>query len=240
MNENNKNKIIFYHFPKKGNTQSGYCNKLELFFKFCNIDYIEKETFPHTSPKGKLPFIEYNNNTIADSSLIIKWLIENKIVKNIDINITEKDKSISLAFQKMIEDHLYIGVIYERWISEKGWNIQKPLLLQDIPFILKPILPIIMKNKINNVLYYQGLGLHEEKEIFKLMEEDIKSIANYIEDNKYFLGYEYPTIIDCIIAGFLYSILNWPSNPVITSFVKNHDNLVNYVNNIRNTYFNDK
>lgn len=223
INKDN-NKIILYHFPNKGNIQSGYCNKLDFFLKFSDVEYIEKETLPHTSPKGKLPYIIYNNEIIADSSLIIKYLIKNKIVKDIDINITENDKSISLAFQKMVEEHLYMGVIYERW-----WNIQKPLLLEDIPFWLNPILPLIMKRKINNVLYYQGLGIHSK--------DDIIAIASYIKDKKYFLGYERPTIIDSIVAGFLYSILNWPSNPTITNFVKKHDNLINYVNNIRNEFF---
>lgn len=237
MENKNNDKIILYHFPKKGNVQSGYCNKLEFFLKFSGVEFIERETFPYTSPKGKLPYIIYNNEIISDSSLIIKYLIKNKIVKNIDINITEKDKSISLSFQRIIEEHLYIGVIYERWLTEEGWKIQKPLLLDDIPFILKPILPLIMKRKINNVVYYQGLGVHSKDEIFNLMEENIIALANYIKDKKYFLGYEKPTIIDSIVAGFLYSILYWPSNPTITKIVKKYDNLINYVNNIRNEFF---
>lgn len=237
MTNEDNNKIILYHFPEKGNIQSGYCNKLEFFLKITGSEYIKKETFPYTSPKGKLPYINYNNEIISDSSLIIKYLIRNNIVKDIDINITENDKSISLAFQKMVEDHLYIGVIYERWLTEDGWNIQKPLLLEDMPFILKPFLPLIMKRKISNVLYYQGLGIHSKDDIFNFVEEDINAISNYIKDKRYFLGYEKPTIIDCIIAGFLYSILNWPSNPIITSFVKKHDNLINYVNNIRYEFF---
>lgn len=47
----------------------------------------------------------------------------------------------------------------ERWLTNEGWNIQKLLLLEKIPFLLNLILQLIMKRKINNMLYYQGLGI---------------------------------------------------------------------------------
>ncbi len=58
------------------------------------------------SKKGKAPWIQYNDEVVADSQFCMEYL--NKKF-NVDLNkhLSEKDKAVATSFQRMNDEHLY-------------------------------------------------------------------------------------------------------------------------------------
>ena len=58
------------------------------------------------SAKQKIPWITYNGEDVADSQFCIEYLNE-KFGVDLNAHLTEEEKAIARAFQKMTEENLY-------------------------------------------------------------------------------------------------------------------------------------
>ena len=58
------------------------------------------------SKKGKLTWIEYNGEDVADSEFCIEYL-NKKLEIDLDKEFTPRDRGTARAFQKMIEENTY-------------------------------------------------------------------------------------------------------------------------------------
>ena len=59
-----------------------------------------------TGPKGKIPFIEYNDNVYSDSGFIIKHFNSELGIIH-DSGLNPEQKATAHALQKMTEEHMY-------------------------------------------------------------------------------------------------------------------------------------
>lgn len=57
-----------------------------------------------------MPWIKHDNNDVADTDFIIPYLNE-KFEKNLNSCLSETDKAVSRAFQKMAEENTYWFVL---------------------------------------------------------------------------------------------------------------------------------
>ena len=69
------------------------------------------------SKKGQLPFVEVNGQQIFDSSNIIKELSQ-KFEKDIDVGLSNEQKTISHAMISMVENHLTFVIM--------AWRAKNP------------------------------------------------------------------------------------------------------------------
>jgi len=89
-------------------------------------------------PKGKMPWIELNGTPMADSGLIIAHFAESGIadldtgtpsllclLSLRETGLSVEEQAISLAFIRMIEEHLYFGTVYRNWVDDDGWATSK-------------------------------------------------------------------------------------------------------------------
>lgn len=58
----------------------------------------------YKSKKGQLPFIEINGKEVEDSDLIIRDL-SNYFQKDLDEGLTDEQKTVSHAFDSMLNNH---------------------------------------------------------------------------------------------------------------------------------------
>jgi glutathione S-transferase len=70
--------IKLYKFGSIGDVcdASPFCVKVEAYLRLADLPYetLSGAQYLRKAPKGKLPFIEDNDNIIADSSFILKYL----------------------------------------------------------------------------------------------------------------------------------------------------------------------
>jgi len=225
-----KGVIYYYSLPSVWGQPSAspFCTKLETWMKLAKIPY--EIDFPmQPGSKGKWPYIELNGEIISDSTIIIERLTKEFNV-TIDSSLSPVEQAISLAYQRAIEEHLYFGVVYIRWIE--NFSIIRPLYFKTLPWLLRYIIPTyLVLPKVKQSLYGQGMSRYSRDEITKKCLDDLKSISVYLGNKPYFFGNE-PRTIDVIIYSFVSSLVSVPLDDPVKEGAKKMDNLIAHCNRI--------
>ena len=99
--------VILHQFPPTDSVASGSppCSKLETFLRMTRIPY-ENEYGLKFSKKGKMPWIEFNGQEIADSNFCIQFL-KGEFKVDIDSHLTNTEKAIAHSIRTMLEENTY-------------------------------------------------------------------------------------------------------------------------------------
>ena len=84
---------------------SPFCLKLETFLRMTKIPY-ENEYGMKFSKKGKVPWIEFNGQEIADSNFCIRFLMKEFRV-DLDTHLNCTDRAIGHSIRTMLEENFY-------------------------------------------------------------------------------------------------------------------------------------
>ena len=84
---------------------SNFAVKLETYLRMTQIPY-ENSFIAKLSSKGKIPWIEYNGQRIADSNFCIAFLNEEFKV-NLDEKLSVSERAISHGIKTMLEENTY-------------------------------------------------------------------------------------------------------------------------------------
>ena len=240
MTESSSNcEIIMYHIgPIFGApSPSSYVIKLMTYMRMANIKYKTINT-RKTSSKGKMPFITYNGKQLEDTSFIINFL--NKEL-NIDLNasLTDCDKAIALAFQRLCEENLYWLLVYNRWFVKKDEFVKQfpmtGLMKMGMQIFASTVfIPAQKKN-----LYGHGMGRHSKEEIYAICEHDLTALSTFLGEKQFFFG-DTPTEIDCSLFGLLSEFIYVPIGCEQESlFEGKFSNLKAYCDRIKEKYWSD-
>lgn len=230
--------LKLYQFAPHWNLPSAspFCVKLETYLRLAHIPYeVVILADPRKAPKGKLPFIEDKGNKIADSSLIIDY-IKQTYGDEIDTHLNDEQRATALAFQRMIEEHLYWTLVYSRWVDPEGWELIKPTYFKTMPKLIRKFVPELIRRRVIKTLYAQGLGRHNKTEIYQMGCSDIKAIAALLGDNTYFFNNK-ASSLDAIVYAFIASILYAPIDSPLKNCIKNLPNLVCFCEHIKTQYY---
>jgi glutathione S-transferase len=193
---------------------SPFCLKLESFLRESKIAYelvpFEGRRSFAKAPKGKLPFIEDEDGTIVgDSTLIIERLSRQHDI-DMDAPLDDRQRCISLAFRRMLDEHLYWVGVYSRWLDEAGWPIIRRALFAGIPGAIRPFTAALARRKIAAALRAQGTGRHSREEIYALGREDVCALSGLLGDDAYFFAMDRPTLLDLWTHAFVAEIIAPP------------------------------
>ncbi|MCD6047045.1 MAG: glutathione S-transferase [Gammaproteobacteria bacterium] len=230
--------IRLYQFAPCWNLPSAspFCVKLETYLRIANIPH---ETVilsdPRKAPKGKLPFIEDKGKKIADSSLIIEY-IKQTYGDKVDAHLTNEQKSVALAFQRMVEEHLYWVLVYNRWIDADGWALTKETYFSFMPKLIRKFVPDLIRKGMIKTINNQGLGRHSKEEVYQMGCDDVKAIAEFLGNKNYFFN-DKVSSLDAIVYAFIASILYAPIDSPMKRYIKNSPNLLAFCENIKSQYY---
>lgn len=198
--------------------------KVEVFLKMAGIPYrVKQERNPARGPKGKMPFIVDEKETIADSSFILEHLIQKYNLEHLSVS-----DPAALAFKALIEESLYFILLYSRWVDEDGYKVVRDSFVPLFPPLLgKPFLAHIRKNLIRQA-HAQGLGRHTKAQVYELGQKHIDALALYLGEKSFFFEERF-TSFDATAFAFLLTILNQPIASPLQQRVLQHKNLCDYV-----------
>lgn len=230
--------IQLYQFPPAWNVPnvSQFCMKVEIFLRMADLDYQTVHlSDPTKAPKGKLPYIQDGDKTVADSSLIITYL-ENNYNINLDRNLDPSEKAVSHAFQKMLEERFYWFVLYSRWMDERCWPEVEKLWFGELSPIFKLFVPKMIRNQVSKALYMQGTGRHSAEEIYQLAAKDIKALSDFLGDKQFMMSNE-PTKLDSTAYAFISNIYDVHLDSPIKVEASKYENLKAYNSRMKQKYF---
>jgi glutathione S-transferase len=209
---------------------SPFCMKLETYLRLAGIEHrVETIGARIKSPTGKAPFIDIDGKVMADSGLIINHL-EASHGHPVDGKLTLAERGQSLAFQRMMEEHLYWVVVYMRWIDPATENARRGYLqeLLGLPALLTPFVARAAARRIKKRLDAHGIGRHPPEVIWQMGIADVQALAHWLGNRAWGFG-DTPTTFDACLAAAVGNILrtSWP-NPLTAATAK-HSNLVAHV-----------
>ena len=101
------NTVVLHQFASFESALSGSppCAKLETFLRMTKIPY-ESDHGLKFSKKGKMPWIEFNGQEIADSNFCIQFL-NSEFKVDIDSHLSDAEKAIAHSVRTMLEENTY-------------------------------------------------------------------------------------------------------------------------------------
>ena len=214
---------------------SPFCFKVETYLRMIGEPFETKRGNPQKAPKGKLPFIKDGGTVIADSQHIVQHLVKTRGDK-LDQGLSDKDRALGHAIRRMVEEGLYFGLVYSRWVEEVGWTKGKTELFAAMPAIARALVPTLARGMVKKQVNAQGTGRHAQEDVFAMMEADVTALAALLGENPYFLG-QNPTSVDATAYSFLALMLWSPLHDTVTGAVKKHANLVAYCERMKARYY---
>jgi glutathione S-transferase len=193
---------------------SPFCLKVESFLREADIAYEVMQFDARRSfakaPKGKLPFIEdEDGEVVGDSTLIIALLSQQRDI-DMDAPLGDRDRCVSLAFRRMLDEHLYWVAVYSRWFDEPGWSVIRQSFFAGIPRPIRPFAVALARRRMAAALRAQGIGRHSREEIYALGSEDVQGLSRLLCDDTYFFAANRPTLLDLWAHAFIAEIVAPP------------------------------
>ncbi|TSA06367.1 MAG: glutathione S-transferase family protein, partial [Comamonadaceae bacterium] len=145
---------------------SPFCMKLETYLRMAALPFeIPCTSLRHLqkAPKGKMPYIEDEGRTLADTTFIIDYR-KTRYGDPLDGWMDATQRAVALAFQRLLEENLYWAVVYTRWVEPQGWELTKAAFFTKMPAPLKWLVPPLERLGIIKALHGHGLGSHSREE----------------------------------------------------------------------------
>ncbi|MBX9916175.1 MAG: glutathione S-transferase family protein [Nitrosomonas sp.] len=216
---------------------SPFCCKIETYLRMAGIAYEIKPALPLRAPKGKLPYISDNGKTLGDSRFIIEYL--KSTYHDLDSGLTPEELAISIALQRLLEEHLFWVALYSRWqFTDENWQVNKQAIFGALPPIVRDVAASHTRKKIQQQIYGHGMGRHQAEEIFALGKQDIDALSAYLGHKPYFLG-DRPTTLDASAFGLLINISGCPIESPLKEHALIKENLLAYIERITHSFYPD-
>ncbi len=172
---------------------------------------------------------------VADSSFIVGHL---KRVHGdpLDGWLTPAQHAQGLAFQRLMEEHLYWAVVYTRWAEPAGWAVTRPGFFGQLSPPLSWVFPLLARRGLLSQLRGQGLGRLKREEILDRGCADIIAISDFLADKPYLLG-DKPSSYDATAHAFLANLLWAPLDTPLRQQARSRPNLDAYCGRMKVRYY---
>ncbi len=217
---------------------SPFCMKLETYLRMAALPF-EIPRFKlqqlQGAPKGKMPYIVDGSRTVSDSSLIIDYL-KSTYGDPVDGWMNTEQRAMALAWQRLLEEHLYWAAIHTRWIEAQGWALTRPAFFAGLPAPLAWIVPPLARRGMAKALHSQGMGRHSREEIHALGCRDLTALADFLGDKPFLMGGQ-PCSLDAVAYGFLANLLWVPLESALKLHAQTYPQLERYCQRMKSRYY---
>lgn len=214
---------------------SPFVTKAEMLLKFAGLPYRTERGSLRHAPKGKLPYLDDMGRIVADSTLI-RWHLEKTYRIDFDEGLTDAERGVAWAVEKLMEDNLYWVVARVRWLDVNNFNKGPAMFFRGVPAPVRGLVERLVRRKVRQMLWGQGLGRHSDEELLALASQGIRSIADILGDKPYLMG-DKPCGADATLFAFASGLLCPLFESPIRTAAESHRNVVDYVARMRAMYY---
>lgn len=219
--------IALYSYPELFGVadNNGYGLKVFAFLRLAGVPFTHEHIFDASkAPRGQLPYIVDDGETIGDSETIIAHVTA-KYRPAIDAALTAAQRDTDLLITRMLDD-LYWVMSYSRWKDDAYWPAFRDALLREHPGLSEA--GLLKAREFNFQRYhYQGIGRYAPEGAYARGLADLNVLAHLVPDGGYVHGPK-PTSIDAGIYGFIANIYFFDIDTPLRRFVLAHGNLVRH------------
>src|SRR3984957_12973954 len=219
--------LTLYSYPSLFGVadNNGYGLQVFAFLRLTAVPFVHEHIFDASAaPRGQLPYIVDDGETIGDSETIIAHLI-GKYRLTIDAALGARERDISLLITRMLDD-LYWVMSYSRWKDELYWPSFRDALMREHPSLTNE--GLLKAREFNFQRYhFQGIGRYAPQAAYARGLADLAVLAHLVPGAGYVHGPK-PTGIDAGIYGFIANILFYDIETPLKHFVEARGNLVRH------------
>jgi glutathione S-transferase len=228
--------IRLYTFPEAFGLRnvSPFCLKVEMALHHLGESYeIVEESDPRKSPKGKLPYIIADGQTMADSEVILEFL-DGKHSGALYGNLSAEEYARGLAFTRLTEDHLYWLMVASRWLDDDWFPNVVAGFFSNLPAIVRPIVSTLARRQVLKTLDLHGLGRHNLDEQADFARRDLLALQRALETHPFIAG-DRLTAFDFAVASLLSGIYDQQPASWITPIALEYPELQAYSERVQET-----
>jgi glutathione S-transferase len=216
---------------------SPFVMKAQMLLKLAGLVYHESRGGLPGAPKGKLPYVDDEGTIVADSTFI-RWHIERKYRFDFDKGLSDEQRGIGWAVEKMCEDHLYWAILDARWLDKANFRNGPAHFFELAPAPVRPFAKQFVRRQVRRALHGHGIGRHGKDEIAELAKRDLDAIAA-IMGNKHCLLDHSPCGADAAVFAFVAAALCDRFDTPIRAAAEAHASLVAYRDRMLQQFYPD-
>ncbi len=215
---------------------SPFCVKVMCLLKMAGVDWQpEWQGDPRKGPKQKLPVLLDGDKTIADSHFI-RLHLEESLGIDFDEGLNEEQRAISLSLTRMAEEHLYWGIVHDRWMKDDNWSVVGSFFFSQVPAFMRGFISNSARKQVRSDLNGHGLGRHSHEEVARLVREDLEALDAFLGDKAFLMG-DAPKSVDASVAPLIAGILGSPHETATVRNLKSMPKLMAYVERAREALY---
>ena len=100
---------------------SPFVTKAETLLRMTKLPFEHRPMSFSKAPKKKIPYIDDDGLVLGDSTFI-RWHLEQKYGIDLDNGLSQEQRAVAWAFEKMAEDNLYWALIDLRWMMPDNFE----------------------------------------------------------------------------------------------------------------------
>ena len=216
---------------------SPFVTKTEVQLKMAGIGFRKERAKPPASPKGQLPYIVDEDESIADSTFIRAHL-EGKYGFDFDAPFSLQARAQAWAFERMIEHHLYWAMVGARWVDGENFAKGPAHLFDGAPEHLREKLREDAQFRVAENYLLSGLGRHAPDEDIDLAARSLFALSVQLGDKSFLMG-ETPCGADATAFATLAGILTPFFASPLRERAEQFQNLTGYVDRMMSRYHPD-
>jgi hypothetical protein len=223
--------ITLYSYPTLFGVadNNGYGLKVFAFLKLTHVQFVHEHIFDASqAPRGQLPYLIDDGETIGDSETIIAHLI-GKYRLTLDAALDARQRDLSLLITRMLDD-LYWVMSYSRWKDDHYWPAFRDAFMREHPSLTAEGMQKARDYNFQRY-HFQGIGRYPPDAAYARGLADLKVLADLVPADGYVHG-PAPTSIDAGIYGFIANIYFYDIDTPLKQFVAARKNLVRHCTEI--------
>lgn len=214
---------------------SPFVTKTEVQLKMAGLAYRKQASRPMASPKGQIPFIEDNAETIADSSFI-RAHIERKHGGDFDEGLDLAQRAQAWAIERMLEHHIYFAMVGARWVDAENFAKGPARFFDDLPDVQREGVRNAVREQVAHNYLLSGLGRHSPEEALELAGRSLMALSLLLADKPYLMG-ERPCGADATAFAMLAGIMTPYFESSLRRRLLQFGNLTAYVNRMMARFY---
>jgi glutathione S-transferase len=226
--------ITLYTFPKAFGLRnvSPFCLKAEMALTHLNTPFrLTEVSDPRKSPKGKLPFVDFNGRLVSDSEIIFDHL-DMLTQGNLYKGLSSREMAQGWAYARLAEEHLYWLMVASRWLDDAWWPHIESGFFGDLPFPVRVIVPRLARRQVRQTFLLQGLGLHSFEEQQTFARKDLGAINDLVCDRRFLMG-DRLCAFDFTVGAMLAGIIDNKPDTWLTEIAREFESLSDYAERVQ-------
>lgn len=221
-------KLLTYPVAFGSPSASPFGGKVMALLTLAKADYeVSFNADPRKAPKQKLPVLIDGTRTIADSD-VIRTHLEKSLNVDFDAGLDARERAVSRALIRMVEEHLYFALVCDRWLNDDNWAHVRARFFNKIPALIRGFVTKQIRKQARAQVMAQGMARHSVAEQLARADKDLIAIADILGDKPYLFG-DAPTAADASVVPMLKSIAGSPTPTGLSERVNNDPVLKPYM-----------